>query len=307
MNDAARALPAKDVSLVRALAAQVVELATSEEYERRRQRWREVTERRQPDRAPMWCRPAGVWREIIPQDALECTDPLCRQTEYAFRRDLYKDWVGDDHIVEPWWPIRAAFSCSSEHTWGLETHRSIGTTEQGGFRYYHPVQTPDDYEKITIPEFSYDREATERTASQMQNLLGEVMPVRIPSLAERPEDIPILFRRYVDQAAEQSGLAVPPISPQVIAGLMARDWPGNARALMSAAMRFVMGVADDVAPDADLGLAEQMAQVEQSLLRAALKRAGGQASAAASALKLPRKTFYDKLTRYGIRAEDYRS
>jgi len=135
----------------------------------------------------------------------------------------------------------------------------------------------------------------------------EVMPVRIPSLAERPEDIPILFRRYVDQAAEQSGLAVPPISPPVIADLMAQDWPGNARALMSAAMRFVMGVAEDTAPDAELGLAEQMAQVEQSLLRAALKRAGGQASAAALTLKLPRKTFYDKLTRYGIRAEDYRT
>jgi len=76
---------------------------------------------------------------------------------------------------------------------------------------------------------------------------------------------------------------------------------------MSAAMRFVMGVADDTVPDAELGLAEQMAQVEQSLLRAALKRAGGQASAAALALKLPRKTFYDKLTRYGIRPEDYRN
>lgn len=134
----------------------------------------------------------------------------------------------------------------------------------------------------------------------------EVMPVRIPSLAERPEDIAILFRRYVDQAAEQSGLSAPQVTPQIIAGLMARDWPGNARALMSEAMRFVMGVASDVAPDTELGLTEQMAQVEQSLLRAALRRAGGQASTAAEALKLPRKTFYDKLTRYGIRPDDYR-
>ena len=134
----------------------------------------------------------------------------------------------------------------------------------------------------------------------------DVMPVRIPSLAERPEDIPTLFRRYVDQAAEQSGLKAPEVTPQVIAGLMARDWPGNARALMSAAMRFVMGVAEDTAPDADLGLVEQMAQVERSLLIAALRRAGGQASAAAVALKLPRKTFYDKLARYGIRPEDFR-
>ena len=39
----------------------------------------------------------------------------------------------------------------------------------------------------------------------------------------------------------------------------------------------------------------------------ALRRADGQASAAAKALKLPRKTFYDKLARYGIRPEDFRS
>ncbi len=136
----------------------------------------------------------------------------------------------------------------------------------------------------------------------------EVMPVRIPALSERPEDIPSMFRQYVDQAAEQAGLTRPEVTPQVVADLMARDWPGNARALMSAAMRFVMGVHEDaVAPDAALGLSEQMAQVEQSLLEAALRRADGQASAAAKALKLPRKTFYDKLARYGIRPEDFRS
>jgi len=55
-----------------------------------------------------------------------------------------------------------------------------------------------------------------------------------------------------------------------------------------------------------LGLAEQMAQVERSLLIAALGRQNGRAAAAAKSLKLPRKTFYDKLARYGIRPEDYR-
>ena len=134
----------------------------------------------------------------------------------------------------------------------------------------------------------------------------EALSVRIPTLAERPEDIPVMFRRYVDQAAEQSGMSVPEVTPEVIASLMRRDWPGNARSLMSVAMRFVMQLGDEAPPDASLGLAEQMAQVEQSLLEAALRRAGGQASAAAEALKLPRKTFYDKLARYGIKPEDFR-
>lgn len=134
----------------------------------------------------------------------------------------------------------------------------------------------------------------------------EALSVRIPSLAERPEDIPEMFRRYVAQAAEQAGLKAPEVTPEQIAALMARDWPGNARSLMSVAMRFVMGVPEGVTPDASLGLNAQMSIIEQSLLEGALRRAGGQATAAAEALKLPRKTFYDKLARYGIKAESFR-
>lgn len=132
------------------------------------------------------------------------------------------------------------------------------------------------------------------------------MSLRIPPLSERPEDIPVLFRHYVAQASEQAGLNVPPIAPEVEAGLMTQDWPGNARSLMSAAMRFVLGMPDEVYEGRDQGLTEQMARVERSLLAAALGRHNGQAVKAAEALKLPRKTFYDKLARYGIRAEDFR-
>ena len=134
----------------------------------------------------------------------------------------------------------------------------------------------------------------------------DVMRVRIPSLAERPEDIPVIFRHYVAQAAEQAGIAAPDITSEHLASLMASDWPGNARSLMSAAMRFVLGMPEDVSHSAELGLSEQMAQVERSLLIAALGRHNGKASDAAKALKLPRKTFYDKLARYRIRPEVYR-
>lgn len=133
----------------------------------------------------------------------------------------------------------------------------------------------------------------------------EGVRVYIPGLRERPEDIPVLFRQYTAQAAEQAGVTPPEITPETIARLMAQDWPGNARALMNAAMRFALGLGD-VSEDQTLGLAEQMAQVERSLLIEALRKHSGQATAAAKALKLPRKTFYDKLTRHGIRAEDFR-
>ncbi|WP_425098371.1 sigma-54-dependent transcriptional regulator [Tropicibacter sp. S64] len=134
----------------------------------------------------------------------------------------------------------------------------------------------------------------------------EVARVRIPTVDERPEDIPVLFTHYVAQAAEQAGVPVPVVSPDHMAGLIAQRWPGNARSLMSAAMRFVLGMPEELARSADLGLAEQMAQVEKMLLAASLGRHNGKASDAAKALKLPRKTFYDKLAKYGLKPETFR-
>lgn len=136
-----------------------------------------------------------------------------------------------------------------------------------------------------------------------------VVTVRIPALKERPEDIPDLFQHYVTLAAEQSGTPAPDITPDVISFLMAQEWEGNARALMNAAMRFTLGLSDTESPQdigQALGLAEQLARVERSLLADALKRFHGNASEAARALKLPRKTFYDKLARHQIRADLYR-
>lgn len=138
----------------------------------------------------------------------------------------------------------------------------------------------------------------------------DVLRIRIPALRERKEDIPILFRHYVSIASEQAALSPPEIERDVIARLMAQDWPGNARALMNAAMRFAMGLGlEDAGADSGAarpGLAEQLAQVERSLLIEALRRHKGGASAAARELKLPRKTFYDKLARHEIRPETYR-
>lgn len=171
--------PSKDIEVVRTLADRAMELACSDEYEARRKRWRDANERRKGDRAPVWCRVARAWLELMPQDSLECTDPLCRSVEYTFRQHLYKDWVGDDHIFEPWWGVGAAWDCDSEHTWGLRNAQQVESTDVGGFRYDPPLKTEEDYERITVPTFTYGQERTERALSRMQDLLGDSMPVKL--------------------------------------------------------------------------------------------------------------------------------
>ena len=149
-------------------------------------------------------------------------------------------------------------------------------------------------------------EPSETTLSTDLYYRFDIGKVRVPSLAERPDDIPVLFRRYVSQASEQAGIRPPDISADHLSALVAQDWPGNARSLMSAAMRFVLGMPEEVAEATDLGLVEQLARVERALLASALGRQNGRATEAARQLKLPRKTFYDKLAKYGLRPEDFR-
>jgi two-component system C4-dicarboxylate transport response regulator DctD len=141
----------------------------------------------------------------------------------------------------------------------------------------------------------------------------DVMRVRIPPLRERTEDIAAMFRNFVAVACEQAALPEPEIGPDLLSRLVAQDWPGNARALQNAAMRFALGVATPEeeaeagpADTEDLGLTERMRRIERSLILDALRRHAGNATETARALRLPRKTFYDKLARHGIRAEDFR-
>ena len=133
----------------------------------------------------------------------------------------------------------------------------------------------------------------------------DALRLRVPALKERPEDIPAIFRQFVRQASEQANVPERPVTPEVVAELMGQDWPGNAQGLRNAAMRFVLGL-DMASGDGTLGLAEKLAQVERTPIVEALQHQRGNASAAAEQLKLPRKTFYDKLAKHRIRPEGYR-
>ena len=69
---------------VRELARKVQALATSDEYETRRRRWRDVNALRKPDRAPVWCKPIACWEELLPEADLACPDePVQRASARA--------------------------------------------------------------------------------------------------------------------------------------------------------------------------------------------------------------------------------
>ncbi|MEM7631801.1 MAG: sigma-54 dependent transcriptional regulator, partial [Pseudomonadota bacterium] len=171
-------------------------------------------------------------------------------------------------------PLREAFVAAENGSLYLDEVTSLPI--EGQYALLDALDRAGDYRVLagTSRNVSAAMEAGQVNADLYYRLEG--LRVRIPALRERPEDIPVLFRHYVAQAAEQSGVEPRPIPPGMLASLMSQDWPGNARALMNTAMRFVLGLAPDEGPE--MGLAEKMAQIEASLLIDALTRHRGNAT-----------------------------
>ena len=140
----------------------------------------------------------------------------------------------------------------------------------------------------------------------------DVARLRVPPLRDRASDAPLLFAAFLGQAEARRGKPSPPMSPEIAALLTAHDWPGNVRELKNAAERYAQGlglqIGDEVIGEvaADPGLTAQVEAFEKRVIIAALKSAGGRVAAAAEALRLPRKTLYDKLARHGLEGREYR-
>ncbi len=67
-----------------------------------------------------------------------------------------------------------------------------------------------------------------------------VVPVTIPSLSERRDDVPALAQRFFARYAAEQGIAPPRLVPEVIAALQSYDWPGNVRQLRNVIERTII-------------------------------------------------------------------
>ncbi len=67
-----------------------------------------------------------------------------------------------------------------------------------------------------------------------------VIPLTLPPLRQRCEDIPALALHFAQRAAEQAGRPVPTLTPEAVAWLTAQDWPGNVRELQHAVERAII-------------------------------------------------------------------
>lgn len=139
----------------------------------------------------------------------------------------------------------------------------------------------------------------------------ETVRLRIPPLRERREDLGVLLSIFLDEAASFHDRPRPVLDAPVLDWLLRHDWPGNVRELQNYAVQLTLGLRQDgrvpaEAGIADMALSAQMDRFEEGLLRDTLARLGGDVSAAAMALNLPRRSLYARLNRHGINPAAYR-
>ncbi len=169
----------QDLQRIRSLAEQVRAIAHEPRMAAVKKRWADVNALRKPDRAPVWCRPVGCWKEIITDDMLKCTDPGLRQIEYEFLQVLHKRTIDDDHPVEGYFALNAVFDCQPKNIWGMDIRHHTSNTEGGAWAYDPPLKETGDLARLQTPIFTYCAAATEARQAQIEDALGGVLPVKI--------------------------------------------------------------------------------------------------------------------------------
>lgn len=157
-----------------------------------------------------------------------------------------------------------------------------------------------------------------------------VVPLRLPALRERREDIPALARHFMARSAEVSGTMVRELSADAMTALQANDWPGNVRQLRNLVDWLLImapgSVADPIRPDmlppelaagapallatdpgADvmgLPLREARDLFESKYLHAQLLRFGGNISRTAQFVGMERSALHRKLKQLGVNTDE---
>jgi two-component system, NtrC family, C4-dicarboxylate transport response regulator DctD len=130
-----------------------------------------------------------------------------------------------------------------------------------------------------------------------------VIRIHIPDLSERREDIPLLFDKFMREEIDAGAIVTAEQIKSATLVLQGLDWPGNLKSLRNHAKRVAWGLE---VGSVEKDLKSQLEHVERAIIVETLRKNFGHATRTAQTLGLPRKTFYDRLTKLQIKADDYR-
>ncbi|PYV45910.1 MAG: DNA-binding response regulator [Acidobacteria bacterium] len=151
-----------------------------------------------------------------------------------------------------------------------------------------------------------------------------VIPIHLPALKDRREDIPLLTKHFIEKYCQNSNFELKTLSQEAMKMLMTYNWPGNIRQLENAIERAValggtrnlifssdlpseiqktnanLFLSEIYIPDEGVNFKTEISHVEKELILQSLKKSGGNKKQAAKLLNLKRTTLIEKLKRLNL-------
>jgi two-component system response regulator PilR (NtrC family) len=196
--------------------------------------------------------------------------------------------------------------------------RPLGSTEEVDI----------DVRVIAATNKDLEREIAEERFREDLYYRLSVIPIKLPALRERREDIPLLARAFLDRFASSMGKRIEGIEPEAMRRLEVYDWPGNVRELENTIERAVAletarrisleGLPEKITafyqnrssdqpepvasmiPEGGLDLEKHIAGIEKAFLLAAMERSGGVRVRAAETLKMTYRSFRHYAKKHGV-------
>ena len=192
-------------------------------------------------------------------------------------------------------------------------------------------EIPIDVRVIAATNRDLDKQVTENTFREDLYYRLSVIPIRVPGLRERREDIPLLVNHFLKKYAPAAGKSIARVHPASLDSLCGYEWPGNVRQLENTVERAValemtdelhvelpaerpkakgaaagVGLAGmpestsgGVLPDG-LDMEKYVAQIERNLLQAALGQSNGVQTKAAEVLGISYRSFRHLMKKYDV-------
>ena len=167
--------------VLRRLGERVAEIAADPSNKEKATLWRDLNDLRS-QRPMVWINEIP-WHEMNVDDelTLRCEGRWARNLEDQLRKTIYQwDHMRGDMIVNPWFESPKVIHSTD---FGIMEETDIAKTDDSNdivSRHFHiQIKEPEDIEKIQMPVITHNEEATGLSLEAMENVLGDIMPVKL--------------------------------------------------------------------------------------------------------------------------------
>ena len=171
-------LASRDITRLRELAHQWMEVATSPAMDEKRKGWK-ATRDLKGERPMIKC-DAFLLDGYITDDQLQCQDLELRLVERGMLAKLRQiREVGDDFVINPVFRIPWKVDASD---YGLEAAVHHAENHGAAYSYENPIQEVEDIDRLKKRTFSVDRDATNAFKEKMEYIFDDILPVRVGNI-----------------------------------------------------------------------------------------------------------------------------